>query len=66
MTIPDIVRNQWTRNGISFPSCFSNDVTITEVLIQNGSFQYEAMFYFNLLDNINNSGEYSCHLMNYL
>ena len=61
VTIPVIVRNRWTRNGTSVTSVFSNDVTITESLIQINSLQYEATLYFNPLDNIDDSGEYSCN-----
>ena len=61
VTIPVIVRNQWTRNGTSVPSGLSNDTTITEGLIQNGSLQYEATLHFNPLDNTDDSGEYSCN-----
>ena len=59
VTIPVIVRSQWTRNGTSVPSGLSNDATITEGLIQNGSLKYEATLYFNPLDT-DDSGEYSC------
>ena len=62
VTIPVIVGNQWTRNGISVPSDLLSDVTITDGLIQNGSLQYEATLYFNPLDNNDDSGEYSCNL----
>ena len=62
VTIPVIVGNQWTRNGISVPSGLLSDVTITDGLIQNGSLQYEATLYFNPLDNNDDSGEYSCNL----
>ena len=61
VTIPVIVRSQWTRNGISVPSGLLNDVTITKGLIQNSSLQYEATLHFNPLDNTNDSGEYSCN-----
>ena len=61
VTISVIVRNQWTRNGISVPSGLSNDFTITEGLIQNGSLQYEAILHFIPLDNTDDSGEYSCN-----
>ena len=61
VTIPVIVRNEWTRNGISVPSGLSNDATITDGLIQNGSHQYVATLYFNPLDNTDDSGEYSCN-----
>ena len=61
VTIPVIVGNQWTRNGISVPSGLLSDVTITDGLIQNGSLQYEATLYFNPLDNIDDSGEYFCN-----
>ena len=61
VTIPVIVRNQWTRNGISVPSGLSNDATIKEGLIQNDSLQYEATLYFNPLDNADDSGKYSCN-----
>ena len=61
VTIPVIVRNQWTRNGTSVPSGLLNDVTITESLIQINSLQYEATLYFNPLDNTDDSGEYSCN-----
>ena len=61
VTIPVIVRNQWTRNGMSVPSGLSNDVTITDSLIQNDLLQYEATLHFNPLDNIDDSGEYSCN-----
>ena len=61
VTIPVIVGNQWTRNGISVPSGLLSDVTITDGLIQNGSLQYEATLYFNPLDNTDDSGEYSCN-----
>ena len=61
VTIPVIVRNEWTRNGTSVPSGLSNDVTITEGLIQNCSFKYEATLHFNPLDNTDDSGEYSCN-----
>ena len=59
--MPVIVRNQWTRNGMSVPSGLSNDATITKDLIQNNSIQYEATLYFNPLDNTDDSGEYSCN-----
>ena len=61
MTIPVIVRNEWTRNSISVPSGLSNDATITDVLMQIDYHQYEATLYFNPLDNTDDSGEYSCH-----
>ena len=61
VTIPVTVRNQWRRNGTSVPSGLSNDDTITEYLIQNGSLQYEATLHFNPLDNTDDSGEYSCN-----
>ena len=61
VTIPIIVINEWTRNGISVPSDLSNDATITKNFIQNVSLQYEATFHFNPVDNTDNSGEYSCH-----
>ena len=61
VTIPVIVRSQWTRNGISVPSGLSNDATIIDSLIQIGSLQYEATLYFNPLDNTDDSGEYSCN-----
>ena len=61
VTIPVIVRNQWTRNGISVPSGLSNDATITKRFIQNSSIQYEATLHFNPLDNTDDSGEYSCN-----
>ena len=61
VTIPVIMRNQWTSNGISVPSDLSNDATITEGLIQIGSLQYEATLHFNPLDNTYDSGEYSCN-----
>ena len=61
VTIPVTVRNQWRRNGTSVPSGLSNDDTITESLIQNGSLQYEATLHFNPLDNTDDSGEYSCN-----
>ena len=61
VTIPAFVRSQWTRNDISVPSGLSNDVTITESLIQNNSLKYEATLYFNPLDNTDDSGEYSCN-----
>ena len=60
VTIPVIVRNQWTRN-IFVPSGLSNDTTITESLMQINSLQYEATLYFNPLDNTDDSGEYSCN-----
>ena len=58
VTIPVIVRNEWTRNG---PIGFSNDATITDVLLQIDYHQYEATLYFNPLDNTDDSGEYSCN-----
>ena len=58
VTIPVIVRNEWTRNDISV---LINNTTITEDLIQNGSLQYEAILHFNPLDNTDDSGEYSCN-----
>ena len=61
VTIPVIVRNEWTRNGISISSGFSKYATITESLIQNVILQYEATLYFNPLDNTDDSGEYSCN-----
>ena len=61
VTIPVIVRSQWTRNSTFVPSGLSNDATITEGLIQNGSLQYIATLYFNPLDNTDDSGEYSCN-----
>ena len=61
VSIPIIVRNQWTRNGISVPSDLLNDITITKGLIQNSSIQYEATLHFNPLDNTDDSGEYSCN-----
>ena len=61
VTIPVIVRSQWTRNGTSVPSGLSNDATITDCLIQKGSLQYEATLYFNPLDNTDDSGEYFCN-----
>ena len=61
VTIPVIVRNEWTRDDISVPSGFSNDATITEGLIQKDSLQYEATLHFNPLDNTDDSGEYSCN-----
>ena len=61
VTIPVIVRNQWTRNGMSLSSGLSNDVTITEGLIKNSSLIYEATLYFNPLYNTDDSGEYSCN-----
>ena len=61
VTIPVIVRSQWTRNGISVPSGLSSDVTITEGLIQNGSLIYEATLHISPLDNTDDSGEYSCN-----
>ena len=60
VTIPVIVRNQWTRNTISVPSGLSNDATIADGLIQNGSLKYEATLHFNPLDT-DDSGEYSCN-----
>ena len=62
VTIPVIVKNQWTRNGTSVPSGLSNDVTITDSLVQNDLLQYEATLHFNPLDNTDDSGEYSCHI----
>ena len=59
--IPVIVRNHWTRNGMSVPNGLLNDVTITDGLIQNGSLQFEAILHFNPLDNTDDSGEYSCN-----
>ena len=59
VTIQIIVRNRWTKNGASVPSGLSNDATITDVLMQIDSHQYEATLYFNPL-NIDDSGEYSC------
>ena len=61
VTIPVIVRNQWTRNGISVPSGLLNDTTIADDLIQIGSLQYEATLHFNPLDITDDSGEYSCN-----
>ena len=61
VTIPVIVINQWTRNGISVPNGLSNDATITEGLIQNGSLQYKSTLYFNPLDNTDDIGKYSCN-----
>ena len=61
VTIPVVVINQWTRNGTSVPNGLSNDVTITEGLVQNGFLQYEAIIHFNPLDNTDDSGEYSCN-----
>ena len=61
VTIPVIVRSQWTRNGISVPSGLLNDATITDGLLQKGTLQYEATLYFNPLDNTDDSGEYSCN-----
>ena len=61
VTIPVIVRSQWTRSGISVPSGLSNDTTITKSLFQIGSLQYEATLHFNPLDNTDDSGEYSCN-----
>ena len=61
VTIPVIVRNQWTINSTSVPNGLLNDVTITEGLIQKGSLQYEATLHFNPLDNTDDSGEYSCN-----
>ena len=61
VTIPVIVRSQWTSNTISVPSGLSNDATITDGLIQNGSLKYEATLHFNPLDNTDDSGEYSCN-----
>ena len=61
VTIPVVLRNEWTRNGISVPSGLSNDATITDNLIQIGSLKYEATLYFNPLDNTDDSGEYSCN-----
>ena len=61
VTIPVTVRNRWTRNGTSVTSGLSNDVTITESLIQINSLQYEATLDFNPLDNTDDSGEYSCN-----
>ena len=55
------MRNEWTRNGISVPSGLSNNATITEGLIQNGSLKYEATLHFNPLDNPDDTGEYSCN-----
>ena len=61
MTIPVIVRNEWTKNGISVPNSLSNDTIITESLKQNVLLQYEATLHFNPLDNTDDSGEYSCN-----
>ena len=61
VTIPVIVRNQWTRNGRAVPNDLLNDATITEGLIQKDSLQYEATLHFNPLDNTDDSGEYSCN-----
>ena len=55
------MRNHWIRNGISVPSSFLNNATITEGLIQNVLLQYEATLHFNPLDNTDDSGEYSCN-----
>ena len=61
VTIPVIMRSQWTRNGTSVPSGLSNDATITDGLTQKGSLHYEATLLFNPLDNTDDSGEYSCN-----
>ena len=61
VTIPVIVRNQWTRNGRAVPNDLLNDATITEGLIQKDSLQYEATLYFNPLDNTDDSGAYFCN-----
>ena len=63
VTIPIIVRNQWTHNDISLPSGLTNEATILEHLAQVGSLQYESSLYFNPLYNIRNSGEYYCNFV---
>ena len=63
VTIPIIVRNQWTHNGISLPSGLTNEATILEHLVQVGSLQYETSLYFNPLYNTHNSGEYYCNFV---
>ena len=60
VTIPVIVKNQWTRNDISIPSGLA---TISEDLIQNGSLIYIASLYFNPLDDDYDSGNYHCNIV---
>ena len=63
VTIPIIVRTQWTHNDISLPSGLANEFTIIETLAQVGSFQYKSSLYFNPLYNAHNSGEYYCNFV---
>ena len=61
VTIPVIVRSQWTRNSTFVPSGLSNDVTIINSLTKISPLQYKVTLYFNPLDNTDDSGEYSCN-----
>ena len=61
VTIPVIVRSQWTRNGTSVPSGLSNDITIIDSLTKISSLQYKVTLHFNPLDNRDDSGQYSCY-----
>ena len=61
VTIPVIVRNHWTRNGISVSNGFINNSIITESLLKIIPLQYEANLQFTPL-NIDNSGEYACNV----
>ena len=61
VTIPVIVRNHWTKNGISFFNSFIKNPIITESLLKIAPLQYEANLQFTLL-NIDNSGEYACNV----
>ena len=63
VTIPVIVTNQWTLNGISVSKEFENNSTLTDNLIQHTSLQYESILYFNPLNDAYNSGEYSCNII---
>ena len=59
VTVPVIVKNQWTRNGVSVPHGFSNDSTITDSLLKVVPLKYEATLQFTPL-NTDNNGEYTC------
>ena len=61
VTIPVIVRNHWTRNGIFVSNGFINNSIITESLLKIVPLQYEANLQFTPL-NIDNSGEYACNV----
>ena len=63
VTIPIIVKNQWTHIDMSLPSGLINEATILKLLVQVGSLQYESSLYFNPLYNAHNSGEYYCNFV---